>query len=120
MQNALGAPLEAGSCGSGTGASQLPALADGAEGVATRAGAGAPERRSSIQDLVGLTADRGAPLDGEAGQLRAAAGGGRLRRAAGGHGLRAHAALPVELHEGVHFVRGQVDGHERGHEEVRR
>jgi hypothetical protein len=109
VQNALGAPLASGSVRLGGKLWQLPALADGAEGEATLAPAS--EDKVSFLQVVDFSAsvnhrfsrvawrtlDEPLPEGGFAAKLE-------------GPGLLPLSALPVELHEGMHFVRGRVDG----------
>lgn len=109
VQNALGAPLAGGYVRLGQQVWTVPALADGAEGEASLEPASAPEpllsgfvsfpepvgRRFNIipSNVLGRRLEEGDFL-------------ARLE----GPGLAPSAALPVELHEGLHFVRGRVDG----------
>ncbi|AKJ07500.1 hypothetical protein ATI61_12354 [Archangium gephyra] len=108
VQNALGAPLASGHVRLGGKLWQLPALADGAEGEATLAPA-TGDKVSFLQvvdfsasvnhrfsRVAWRTLDEPLPEGGFAAKL-------------GGPGLLPLSALPVELHEGLHFVRGRVD-----------
>ncbi|WP_375768029.1 hypothetical protein NR798_41145 [Archangium gephyra] len=109
VQNALGAPLAEGYVRLGGQLWQLPELADGAEGEATLAPAS--DVKVSFTGLVAFpepvkrrfsrvpwdTLDAPLPEGGFAAKLE-------------GPGLTPTAALPVELHEGLHFVHGRVDG----------
>ncbi len=109
VQNALGAPLTSGYVRLGGKLWQLPALADGAEGEATLAPATGD--KVSFTGLVAFSEpvrrrfsrvpwhslDEPLPEGGFAASLE-------------GPGLLPTSALPVELHEGLHFVHGRVDG----------
>lgn len=109
VQNALGAPLAEGYVRLGGKVWQLPELADGAEAAPTSVPdsnarktavqlasfSGGPERR--FKSAVWSRFDE--PLQE----------GGFLVRV-GGTGMAPTAALPVELHDGLHLVRGRVDG----------
>lgn len=109
VQNALGAPLAEGYVRLGGKVWQMPALADGAEAALTfvpdsdarktsvqlASFFGAPERR--FKSVAWTEFDK--PLQE----------GGFLVRMEGA-GLLPTAALPVELHQGLHLVRGRVDG----------
>ncbi|HYO70248.1 MAG TPA: hypothetical protein VEU33_29635, partial [Archangium sp.] len=109
VQNALGAPLASGYVRLGGKLWQLPALADGAEGEATLAPAS--EDKGSFLHVVDFpasvnrrfsrvawkTLDTPLPEGGFAAKLE-------------GLGPLPSSALPVQLHEGLHFVQGRVDG----------
>jgi hypothetical protein len=116
VQNALGAPLQAGYLRFEKRSYRLPELADGAEAVATEDGAGSGSSKENlaaqekaIGEIVGAslllkrrTAKVGAEFQQPLGE------GGFVARL-GGAGFGPLASLKVELHEGIHYVRGQVD-----------
>ncbi len=109
VQNALGAPLASGYVRLGGKLWQLPALADGAEGEATLAPAS--EDKVSFMNAVDFSVPvnrRFARVDWK--PLGAPLPEGGFAAKLEGPGLLPSAALPVELHEGMHFVRGRVDG----------
>ncbi|HYO57760.1 hypothetical protein [Archangium sp.] len=109
VQNALGAPLAEGYVRLGGEVWRLPALADGAEGEATPAPSSSA--RVSFSELVSFpepvkrrfsrvpwhTLEGPLPEGGFVAKLE-------------GPGLAPTSTLPVELHEGLHFVHGRVDG----------
>ncbi|WP_224244524.1 hypothetical protein [Hyalangium gracile] len=105
VQNALGAPLQGGLVRLGKRHYALPELADGAEGMATEVPSGkeslgrvvSPPVRVEIR-AQGIRSNFMLPL--EEGDFMA-----RL----GGPGFAPLATLPAQLHEGTHFMRGQVD-----------
>jgi hypothetical protein len=85
----------------------LPVLEDGAEGEASPA----PSSRKEFLEVVGFSdAVRrrfsGMPWDTLSAPLPEKGFRARLE----GPGLAPTSALPVELHEGLHFVLGRVDG----------
>ncbi|MFL5357686.1 hypothetical protein [Archangium sp.] len=109
VQNALGAPLAEGYVRLGGKVWELPALADGAEAALT-SGSDSTSRKTAPQ----LASFFGAPerrfknvswseLDKPLQE------GGFLARVEG-PGMLPTAVLPVELHQGLHLVRGRVDG----------
>ena len=109
VQNALGTSIETGYVKQGGEVWKVVALGDGAEGMALPL----PdvERESSVAGLMAFTepvTQRFAGLDWDA--LRRPLQDGEFLVHLGGPGWAPTAALPVELHEGRHFVRGQVDG----------
>ncbi len=109
VQNALGAPLAEGYVRLGGEVWQLPALADGAEGEATPAPASSASM--SFSELVSFPEPvkrrfSRVPWKTLAGPLPEGGFVAKLE----GPGLAPTSALPVELHEGLHFVHGRVDG----------
>ncbi|HEX8818700.1 MAG TPA: hypothetical protein VF794_02140 [Archangium sp.] len=109
VRNALGARLVEGSVRFGDQVWTLPALAEGAEGLATPVESSAP--RKSLAEVRGFPAGvegrfSRMPWDTLSGPLPE---GGFMARLEG-PGMMPTAALPVELHEGLHFVVGRVDG----------
>ncbi len=108
VQNALGAPLVAGYVELGGREWALPALAEGAEGVATQAPA---STQHSLVELLGFDEPvkhrfSQMPWDRLLGPLPE---GGFIAKLAG-RGPAPTSALEVELHEGQHLVLGRVDG----------
>ncbi|QRN98813.1 hypothetical protein JRI60_07220 [Archangium violaceum] len=108
VQNALGAPLVAGYVEIGGREWSLPALADGAEGEATQAPS---STNHSLPELLGFSEpvkNRFArvPWDTLLGPLPEGDFIAKLE----GRGMAPSSALEVELHEGLHVVRGRVDG----------
>ncbi|MBN1207661.1 MAG: hypothetical protein JXB05_22545 [Myxococcaceae bacterium] len=108
VQNALGAPLQAGFVQLGKKRYELPALGDGEEGVAT-------ELKEQGEEEAPLT-DFVTRPQGLSHRSKASAAfslplqeGDFLARV-GGRGFGPLATLEVQLHEGIHYVRGQVDG----------
>lgn len=107
VQNALGAPLQQGYLRLEAKVYALPPLADGAEGVATEL-----EGRFLVEDLGDVMS-----LPTRLGSRMRELGPDLLRpleertfvARLGGSGFGPLAALKVELHEGSHYVRGQVD-----------
>jgi hypothetical protein len=109
VQNALGAPLAEGYVRLDGKLWDLPALADGAEGEASLAHASIgkvsftwvvsfPEHvKSRFSRVPWDTLDGPLPEGGFAAKLE-------------GPGQTPLSALPVEVHEGLHFVHGRVDG----------
>lgn len=109
VQNALGAPLAEGYVRLDGQLWQLPALADGAEGEASLAPVS--DVKVSFTGLVGFpehVKSRFArvPWDTLDGPLPEGGFAAKLE----GPGQTPLSALPVELHEGLHFVHGRVDG----------
>jgi len=105
VQNALGARLAEGSVRLDGEEWQLPVLEDGAEAEAS------PASRKDFLEVVGFSDPvrrrfSGVPWD----VLSAPLPEGGFRARLEGPGLAPTSALPVELHEGVHFVLGRVDG----------
>jgi hypothetical protein len=104
VQNALGAPLQAGFVRLNGVDYVLPGMDEGGQALAPPAPAGqAPvhERWPVVSPLTGRTGPQFSflrPL--EEGEFIARLGGG---------GFGFMTALPVELHEGVHYMRGKVD-----------
>jgi hypothetical protein len=109
VRNALGAPLAQGYVRLGDGVWSLPALADGAEGVATQMPTATAE--ADWPEFVSFPeAVRRRFTFVPWNVLGRALGEGDFLVKLEGPGLVPTAALPVELHEGMHFVRGRVDG----------
>ncbi|MFY0571455.1 hypothetical protein ACN28E_47540 [Archangium lansingense] len=109
VQNALGAPLAAGYVRSGGKLWRLPALADGAEGEATLAPAS--DDKMSFSELVAFPE----PVKRRFSRvpwhtLNASLPEGGFAAKVEGPGPAPTSALEVELHEGLHFVHGRVDG----------
>lgn len=109
VQNALGAALAFGAVKLEGRTYALPELADGAEGVATPAAAD-----SAVQSVDSFLSLPEAPqrrfgFDRE-GLLEPLTEGGFVARLSGAGFSPAGTALPMQLHEGVHLVRGTVDG----------
>lgn len=107
VQNALGAPLREGYLQLGSKRYIVPELADGAEGIAQEA----PQalRAAAMESLMALPVGmrrRTKDLRDFTLPLRDQEFMARL----GGDGFAPLSSLKVQLHEGVHFVRGQVDG----------
>lgn len=109
VQNALGAPLVEGYVRLDGEVWSLPALADGAEGVLTP-GPDSASRKKALQlslfsghvesrfrNVPWSELDKPLPEGGFIARLE-------------GSGPMPTAALPVELHEGLHLMRGRVDG----------
>ncbi|MDY7227482.1 hypothetical protein [Hyalangium rubrum] len=107
VQNALGAPIESGAIQVAGKRYLLRELADGAETLVTEVlreaveepidkhvapPVGMKRRTQELEDFTRALPDQSFVV--------------RL----GGRGFAPLASLPVEMHEGVHFVRGQVDG----------
>ncbi|HYI02476.1 hypothetical protein [Hyalangium sp.] len=103
VQNALGAPLQAGSLQLGKKRYSLPELADGAEGVATELQGEAGT--SIVHPPMSMTRRTRERRPGFQLPLRDGEFVAQLR----GLGFGPLAVLKVELHEGIHYVRGQVD-----------
>ncbi|WP_052519660.1 hypothetical protein [Archangium violaceum] len=109
VQNALGAPLASGYVRLGGKLWQLPELADGAEGEATLASASVDKVSfSSVADFSVLARRRFSRVSWPSLSEPLPEGGFAAKLE--GPGLLPSSALPVELHEGVHFIRGRVDG----------
>lgn len=107
VQNALGAPLERGYLQLGSKRYALPELADGREGSATEV----PEtlRKAETESLMLLPVGmrrRTKDLQDFTQPMRDREFLAQL----GGDGFAPLSSLKVQLHEGAHFVRGQVDG----------
>jgi hypothetical protein len=107
VQNALGARLAEGSVRLGGEEWVLPVLEDGAEGEASPA----PSSRKAFLEVVGFSDPvrrrfSGVPWD----TLSSPPPEGGFRARLEGPGLAPTSALPVELHEGLHFMLGKVDG----------
>ncbi|PTL81212.1 hypothetical protein [Vitiosangium sp. GDMCC 1.1324] len=109
VQNALGSPLTEGYVRAGGKLWTLPVLAEGSEGVLTLA-SDVDERKVLPQftHYSGPAERRFANVPWSEFSKPLPEGGFLARLS--GPGLAPTAALPVELHEGVHFVRGRVDG----------
>jgi hypothetical protein len=109
VQNALGAPLAGGYVRLGQQVWTVPALAEGAEGEASRVPASTSPPLSpefvSFSEPVRRRFNI-VPWNVLGRQLSE----GDFIVKLEGPGLAPTAALPVELHEGLHFVRGRVDG----------
>ena len=109
VQNALGAPLAGGYVRLGQQVWRVPALAEGAEGEASLEPVSNtvpfPTEFVSFPEPVRRRFNI-VPSNVLGRQL---AEGDFLARLEG-PGLTPSAALPVELHEGLHFIRGRVDG----------
>ncbi|QRK09705.1 hypothetical protein JQX13_06165 [Archangium violaceum] len=109
VQNALGAPLAEGYVRLDGKVWSLPALADGAEGVLTPIPDSASRKTALRLSLFSEHVENRfinvpwAELDKPLPE------GGFLARLEG-PGLMPTAVLPVELHEGLHLMRGRVDG----------
>jgi hypothetical protein len=107
VQNALGSPLQTGYFQFGGKRYELPWMADGAEALATEVRGEKAE--ATVEDLLQL------PL-GMKKRTRELVDFTHFLRdqefvvTLGGNGFAPLASLPVQLHEGVHYVRGQVDG----------
>jgi hypothetical protein len=108
IRNALGAPLAEGYVRFEGGWWTLPALAEGAEGLATRL---PPDTRDDVVGGLSPTEAVGRRLHPVLGRLfqEPLPEGDFLARLEG-PGWTFSAAIPVRLHEGVHLVRGRVDG----------
>ncbi len=109
VQNALGTSIETGYVKQGGEVWKVVALGEGAEGTALPLPDS--ERESSVASLTSFTEpvmQRFAGLDWSV--LRQPLQEGEFLVHLGGLGWAPTSALPVELHEGRHFVRGQVDG----------
>ncbi len=108
VRNALGAPLAEGYARLGGEEWALPALADGAEGEALPAPS---TSKKSLTELVRFSESvryrfSRVPWDTLAQPLPE---GGFIAKLEG-RGMGPTSVLEVELHEGLHFVRGRVDG----------
>jgi hypothetical protein len=113
VQNALGAPLKAGYLRLGKKTYWLPEIADGAEGVATEQGAASGTSKDPQVALIEAIVNppvhvkrRGAHVGG--GFMQPLEEGGFVAQL-GGQGFGPLAGMDVELHEGIHYVRGRVD-----------
>ncbi|HVG64136.1 MAG TPA: hypothetical protein VNA24_36570 [Hyalangium sp.] len=107
VQNALGAPLKEGYLRLGKKYYSLPELADGAEGLAVELERVKPQAGIADRVSLPLGMKRRAKTTGP-DFLRPLEEGHFLARM-GGMGFGPLAAMKVELHEGTHYVRGQVD-----------
>jgi hypothetical protein len=107
IQNALGAPLQAGYLQLGKKRYVLPELADGAEGVATELEASL--REQSIAQLVNLPLSVKRRVRGKGPEFLKPLEERDFVARIGGMGFGPLAGMKVELHEGIHYVRGQVD-----------
>ena len=108
VQNALGAPLQAGYVRLGKKQYVLPALADGAEALATAAPEGTTDAVQLEQFMSLPTGLSHRSKDASASFELPLKEGGFVARL-GGSGFSPLATLPVQLHESIHYVRGQVD-----------
>jgi hypothetical protein len=107
VQNALGAPLQFGYLQLGGKRYELPALADGAEALATQVkGERAKANVESLLQLPLGMKKRSRQLEDFTQPMQDQEFLVKL----GGSGFAPLAAMKVDLHEGVHLVRGQVDG----------
>jgi hypothetical protein len=109
VQNALGAPLAEGYVRLGGRTWELPALADGAEGALT-SGVESASQKTVVQ-IAGFSGPserrfKNVPWNEVGKPLHEGDFLARLE----GSGMTPTAALPVDLHEGLHLVRGRVDG----------
>jgi len=107
VQNALGSPLQTGYLQLGGKRYEVPSLADGAEAPATEVtGEKAQATVESLLQLpVGMKKRTREPTD-FTHSLRDQ----EFVVTMGGSGFAPLSAMQVQLHEGVHYVRGQVDG----------
>jgi hypothetical protein len=116
VQNALGAPLQSGYLRLGKKGYWLPEIADGAEAVAREDAPSSGSSKESLeQQEKNIQIVMGPPVQlkrrvtkVEGGFQRPLEEGGFVARL-GGSGYGPLAGMKVELHEGLHFVRGQVD-----------
>lgn len=107
VQNALGASIREGYLRLGQKHYALPQLADGAEGVAVELES--DRLRGGIADLVGLPSGMKRRVKTTGPDFLRPLEEGSFLVQMGGMGFGPLAALNVELHEGMHYVRGQVD-----------
>jgi hypothetical protein len=107
VQNALGAPIQEGYLRLGRKYYALPGLADGAEGMATELESGKPQ--GGIADLVSLPLGMKRRVKTTGPDFLRPLEEGHFLARMGGMGFGPLAAMKVELHEGIHYVRGQVD-----------
>jgi hypothetical protein len=109
VQNALGAQVDGGRVWLGGRVYSVPPLADGAEGVAT-----VPEEAptpSSLEAFLSLPGDAERRFGFDKEGLLEGLGEGDFVVTLGGAGFAPTAtALKMELREGLHLVRGRVDG----------
>ncbi|OJH42565.1 hypothetical protein [Cystobacter ferrugineus] len=108
IRNALGAPLVEGYVRSGDGWWKLPALAEGAEGLATRLPGDISDSAIDALRPDEAVGRRLYPVLGRLFQEPLPEGGFLAKLE--GPGWTFSEAIPVRLHEGVHLVRGRVDG----------
>jgi hypothetical protein len=107
VQNALGARLAEGSVRLDGEEWELPVLEDGAEGEASPV----PSTRKEFLEVVGFSDSVRRRFSGVSWEVLSAPLPERgFRARLEGPGLAPTSSLPVELHEGVHFVLGRVDG----------
>ncbi|XXF77209.1 hypothetical protein P2318_29775 [Myxococcaceae bacterium GXIMD 01537] len=110
VQNALGLPLHSGYVNLGGRMYILPSLDDGAEGVAVASETvGAAQMGLDGYVTLPPAAEERFSFGREA-LLAPLPEGGFTARVGGAGFSPLVAALPAEVHDGVHFVRGQVDG----------
>jgi hypothetical protein len=109
VQNALGAPLESGYVRLGKKRFLLPALADGAEGLATEVPA-KTDADEAVRQFVRPPSKVATRSKEELTSFALPLKEGEFVARLGGLGFTPLAALPVQLHEGIHLVRGRVDG----------
>jgi hypothetical protein len=107
VQNALGAPLQAGFVRLGGSRYTLPPLGDGEEGVATELQASGVVE-GPVTDFV-LRSDALSRRSKASAAFTMPLQDGDFVARVGGTGFGPLATLEVQLHEGIHFVRGQVD-----------
>ncbi|WP_224361394.1 hypothetical protein [Hyalangium versicolor] len=107
VQNALGAPLQGGFMRVGRKEYTLPELADGAEGMAMEAH---PEPGEEVVlKVVNPPSSVSRRVKGDAANFVLPLQEGEFVARLGGAGFSPLATLPVQLHEGIHYIRGQVD-----------
>jgi hypothetical protein len=116
VQNALGAPLQKGYLRLGKKGYWLPEIADGAEAVATEDGPSSGSSKESleqqernIQEIMGLPLHVRRRVTKPDGGFQQPLEEGGFVAQLGGQGFGPLAAMKVELHEGIHYVRGRVD-----------
>jgi hypothetical protein len=107
VQNALGAPIKDGYLRFGKKHYALPQLADGAEGMAIELESSKPQ--GEIADLVGLPLGLKRRVKATGPDFLRPLEEGHFLAQMGGMGFGPLAAMKVQLHEGIHYVRGQVD-----------
>jgi hypothetical protein len=106
VQNALGAPLAVGYVRWAGETWALPALAEGAEGMASPV----PTDKVSLAELVRFPEPVMHRFRVDWGTLTGPLPEGGFIAKLEGPGLAPTSALQVELHEGLHFMYGRVDG----------